>query len=509
MLPEIGIVIYNSESINTWEVQVASLHRKARGLNDERTTTITLLEKTKQEIRLTQESLNVRRSRKRGRGSNTAEHDERLKLFDREIKSYEEKLQRLLNEERIFTDKLNNNAQQLAEIPLEIEKREQDISNARDFLRAMKNNPEDLFESKLALVFDVLQKLDGETDQADEALDHTFAKLSHKKNMLACAKFVPNTRFPRYVTRHYDDVYAHLEELNHKYRRQNLQTKDDIEEERKLWRLRYAFLNGFLSDLYEQHYRNKASETLRAAIITLLKEMHIQENGDLPNEFRLGASTYAQFRRLKEEYREIFNLSAEEMQAYAEKQFDDAKSALGSYAQVGHALPHKNAAKLIDAITLEIAKCQTTHKKIPYKELTRVMTYTYDIYHALDRNEWTEKNDDDVEHLLKIATTLPGKTSNGKRITGAILATIGVALMSASVATLVVTFGGLTMPSLVSVAFSSTLIAKGAAMVGGLSGIGFTIAGFSLFHQGRQQGLKRAVMQNLDLMNEWHRKSLK
>lgn len=509
MFPRTKITTYNKKAINLWEEEIVStcikIQTSERDLNkakeiknkitidrvfykQEFAKKTELLNKRFNFLQENQRNLNVELSLA------SPLNDPQIQIFTEELKGISERLEGLESDEQNEQKIIDEYQAKLTRWKKELQCLQKQTHAAKEFLKRLEDNPEDLFTLHLDKIFNQLSDFDHSVYEQDDRMRLCFVKLAEKKYKLATASATS--------TFNNHSAYQELDTLYRVFSEARKQKQDNANEKNR-WRQHFACLNGFLFDLKRLYCldNSKASQSFINLLNTLLEDMHIPEEGDLPDHLATGLSTHRQFRLLKEEYKEIFAMTPEVLLEFEEKKFQAEHDRLQNFIRNGNQHTHKQAAKLLSAIDEYILERKRKPGPVIYKDYTRLMQQATNIYEALEDKTWNEKTDIDFKHFSESASEMPGKTSTGRRVTGAILGTIGLVLLTTSVTVAAISFGGFAVPSLLGIAISGTLIIKAAALLGIATGASLSAGGWSLFHQGRQKGLAHTVEENAETMS--------
>lgn len=243
---------------------------------------------------------------------------------------------------------------------------------------------------------------------------------------------------------------------------------------------KYALFTGFIADLIMQvreKKEEKEEDDFLPFLKDLLKEMHIAENGDLPEPRKLQMSCEELFLLFADLHPELYKVRVETL-SHLEDEYKKEKDIFTNLFslhpelnKVGKELYHSIIKDLKNKNKMELAKLYPSYARI-FREGAII----------LDPIKKLEEKQIAIKNLLEIAENLPTTSSAKLKVAGALVAFIGLAVAVTSVLLFppLAPFGAL---------LGATLLVKGLLIAGAVTGVALTGIGATLFYFGCDRGV--------------------
>ncbi|ASQ46331.1 hypothetical protein [Legionella clemsonensis] len=253
----------------------------------------------------------------------------------------------------------------------------------------------------------------------------------------------------------------------------------------------YLRLCGFIWEMYWQVKHEERNEEFTNLLIELINELHIDEDGDLPDDLRSGKTADAHFQEIKNEGGFLADLTNPALLMLESTIVKQKLHTLRNYLTPQNSV-HASMAYALQLIEDEIALKKEENETIDYHFYTAVMD---DFLRILNPQTHHEA----VKYLGKLAEYASGTPSLGKKIGGALLMVAGLAILTASIVGLAATFGGSSFFSACGIALGLSLLQFEVAFgslfaISAVAGCGLTFFGNQTFNQGKRQGLSQELV---------------
>jgi hypothetical protein len=221
---------------------------------------------------------------------------------------------------------------------------------------------------------------------------------------------------------------------------------------------------------------------------SLLDQTYI--NLDLPDDLQTHQTTAMHYNYLQQQNPGLFSISPERLTILEQERYHYELGHMQARISPQNKLQDKiNSA--LKVLNDEVEAKKQRNEPIDYRFNNRVLA---------DLSKIAAKPNDiaTLQHLGTLANTAAGTPSLGKKIAGALLAIVGIALIATSVACLVATFGGSSFASSFGAALGLSLLQSqitlgiGSSLTA-LGGIGLSFWGGSKFKEGQRQGLSKEL----------------
>ncbi|WP_141676697.1 hypothetical protein [Legionella jamestowniensis] len=263
---------------------------------------------------------------------------------------------------------------------------------------------------------------------------------------------------------------------------------------KKYTQINYLRLCGFIWEMYSQVKKEGTDEKFTDLLIELINELHIDENGDLPDELHSGSTAKVHFQDIKNQVHVLSDLTDKELLTLESTIFKTKLEELHTYLPPKDNV-HASIAHATQLIEDEVTQKTQQNEAIDYHFYIAAL----DDFLILQKKPQLQNMDVSVvAHLDLLAKHASGAPSLGKKIGGALLMVAGLFLLTVSIATLVATFGS-------SSFFSATGIVMGGMLATtAVTGGAFTFFGGRLVNQGRQQGLSKALVTTQEQCQDYY-----
>lgn len=347
------------------------------------------------------------------------------------------------------------------------------IPGAEKFLSDLKDNPESLFRNFRCRIEKELRCYHKKHFDQEPVVRDVFIKLTEKLDAILESDI-------NITHGNYEQLYL-------------------VENERKEWQIKYAILCGYLWDvLYELEFKNCQDAHFKDVLRSLLKETHIIEHGDLPDEFNTGSSTINQYETYKIKYKdpELYkHYSDEELDHFELKEYENARTEFYKVAKDSY----DKSTKLAQDIHADLQRPRKKNEEPPNISLyTRTLTLEKEILSMPPKDRPMSEA---ALELADIADHISGKPSTCKKVLGGIVFFLGATVVGGSVLSAIGTFGGSTPISGFGIAMGASLVTYGLTLLGLGVGVTATIGGGMLFKSGMRHGISKDVKQALDEAN--------
>jgi hypothetical protein len=262
----------------------------------------------------------------------------------------------------------------------------------------------------------------------------------------------------------------------------NARAENELTEQR-LWQWRFALLNGYLWSVWNNLKAN--DEVLAREVENILQEMHIAEDGALPDNMAIGQSGNQLFMRFKPA-NPLYNVTETELEAIEKDTYLQARGALeNTVGQDPLDVDLKTKATLILDKTQE-DKLLAEKPKPDYKLHAKILSKTHAVI--------TQPADPVIlNEYAELANHVQGKPSLLKKVGGVMLGILGVAILVGSTIALIASFGASAPLNCVTGLIGTSMLTKGLAGAGiGLGVIGLP-GGLGLFGNGMRKGLSKIM----------------
>ena len=342
------------------------------------------------------------------------------------------------------------------------------IAQARKFIENLQNNPKDL-------------------------VDNLTAKIIEEFDQYRQTNYSPSLKIRLGINRYRNKIDLFKNEtreygLNVRRSTDAFFISQDFSLSNNEWRLRYAECCGFLWSLFKKVYKQNYTEDDRNFIqllYRLLKEIHLGENNDLPDELSTGKTCKQHFRLLTKKYPGIFLIKEHELLAAEKDDYEKVYNHLEEITNLASLRKLKrdglridleeSANRLLKSVNRHIhQQCQGSFLSTPHKEpefalYAKLLHLVKDIFDYKPRYNVHEK--DLLTRLEKISNVVSGSPSFKQVLLGGVLIFFGLAVVALSISFAVSTFFAGTPLSALGIFVGFSLVAKA---------IGITTSGCAL-----------------------------
>lgn len=347
--------------------------------------------------------------------------------------------------------------------------RDTHIPNARAFLGDLFTDTKNLVQNKIENFKKQFENYIKNHPLDNQPVDTRRAlyRIQDKLNLIAPKKLPENTNFQ------YPDIHLYPQDVF------------NVEE----WQKKYAILTGFIAAMIEDMRKTQKDRQFIEFLEARLFEMHIEEEGYLPDNANTNKKCKQHFDEFAEPNALLYKMTNEDFLCREETDYEIAIKAFSDLANSGNTPLHKLGQWLIQAIKEDVEadnnkKMHDRANEGPnYNRYERIASLGCEV---LDPNVSNSKKQSAMSELLGFVNKLNGASSTKRKVFGCFLGFVGLSLLIGSVL-LFPPFGPL------AAMVGGGLLTQGLLILGATFGLVSVIGGGTMFHFGRERATAKTT----------------
>ncbi len=262
-------------------------------------------------------------------------------------------------------------------------------------------------------------------------------------------------------------------------------------------RQNYLRLCGFLADMYAQVQRANKDDAFLDMLAEVINTTHIHPQEDLLDELGPQFNAMAWFRVIKKEHRRTFAITESELNSDEASQCQQTMDRLLDDSLTQTTYLQQSIRQCAQAIDFELCEKIRRNEPIDYHFYICLANTLMQLHHD-------SSNSRALERLLHMTDQATGASSFGKKLLGALMIVLGVAMIATSVLAFVSGLGSTTALSIWGSTLGLSLIQTQVAAltlscsITAAMGTGLTFWGARTVSASARQGLSQDLMETYD-----------